>query len=46
LPAALALRRRTNIASAPAPNRTMTGGSGTLVPLLVPVVVVEPPQCL
>ncbi|HTM95047.1 MAG TPA: hypothetical protein VL100_04405 [Croceibacterium sp.] len=23
----------------------MTGGSGTLVPLLVPVVVVEPPQC-
>jgi hypothetical protein len=45
LPAALALRRRTKIAAAPAPNSSMTGGSGTLVPLLV-LVVVEPPQCL
>jgi hypothetical protein len=42
----LALRRRTNIAAAPAPNSTIIGGSGTSVPLLVPVVVVvEPPQC-
>jgi hypothetical protein len=36
------------MAAAPAPNNSMAGGSGTLVPLLVPVVVVvvEPPQCL
>jgi hypothetical protein len=46
LAAFLALRRRTNIVAAPAPNSSRTGGSGTLVPLLVPVVVVEPPQCL
>jgi hypothetical protein len=38
---AFCLRRRTNIAAAPAPNRISTGGSGTCVPLLVLVV----PQC-
>jgi hypothetical protein len=39
------LRRRENAAIAPAPNSTTIEGSGTLVPEVEPVVVVEPHLC-